>query len=201
MDLTETGRFIKERRKQKNLTQAQLAEKLYVSEKTISKWECGKGFPDTSIMLSLCKELEISANELLSAKTLSKDEYKQKAENNLVLLQAEKERSDKLLLTIEIVLGVLSVVFLFSAIFIAGFAKIPLWAKIVVAIIGCAISLTGLHFCMIIEAKAGYYECQHCHYKHIPSLKQMYWSQHYGRTRYIKCPKCEKRSWQKKVLK
>ena len=71
MDLKETGLCIKEQRKNKNLTQAELAEKLNVSEKTVSKWECGNGFPDTSIMLPLCEVLEISANELLSGKKLA----------------------------------------------------------------------------------------------------------------------------------
>ena len=74
MDLIVTGKFIKEQRKAKGLTQLQLAEKIGVSEKTISKWECGNGFPDTTLMLPLCSALGISANELLSGKILSTDE-------------------------------------------------------------------------------------------------------------------------------
>ena len=78
MDLSVTGKFISERRKEKGLTQVKLAEKLNVSEKTISKWECGKGFPDTTLILPLCEILENSANELLSAKLLPTDkEYRQ----------------------------------------------------------------------------------------------------------------------------
>ena len=81
MDLKQTGLFIREQRKAKKLTQVQLALKLNVSEKTISKWECGKGFPDTSLILPLCTELGISANELLSAKKLpTEKEYKETAE-------------------------------------------------------------------------------------------------------------------------
>ena len=79
MDLKRTGEFIKERRKAKNLTQADLAEKIYVSEKTISKWECGNGFPDTSLILPLCQALDINANELLSGKKLDEAEYKHEA--------------------------------------------------------------------------------------------------------------------------
>ena len=105
MDLQAVGKFIKECRKAKNLTQGQLADKLNVSEKTISKWECGNGFPDTTLMLPLCKALEISANELLSGKLLADDEYKQQAENNLVSLKLQQEQSHKFLLTIENVLG------------------------------------------------------------------------------------------------
>ena len=87
MDLAKTGKFIQERRRLKNLTQVQLAVKIGVSEKTISKWECGNGFPDTTLMIPLCKELEITANELLSGKLLpNENEYKEIAEKNLLIL-------------------------------------------------------------------------------------------------------------------
>ena len=66
MDLLKTGKFIADRRKQKKLTQAELANIIGISEKTVSKWECGNGFPDTSLMLPLCEALDISANGLLS---------------------------------------------------------------------------------------------------------------------------------------
>ena len=80
MDLKKTGEFIAEQRKLKGFTQAQLAQKISVSEKTISKWECGKGFPDASLILPLCDALEITANELLSSCKLSTDkEYREKA--------------------------------------------------------------------------------------------------------------------------
>ena len=174
MDLKLTGAFIKEERKAKNLTQAQLAEKLMVSEKTISKWECGNGFPDTTLMLPLCQELGISANELLSAKKLDEKEYKEAAESNLMLLRADKERSDKLSLSIEIVLGIISMIVLFSAILVAAFVELPVWARIVIAISGVCIGFVGLHFCTVIETKAGYYECDKCHHKYVPTLGQVY---------------------------
>ena len=73
MNLLNTGNLIQTKRKQINLTQLELSQKLNVSEKTISKWECGKGFPETSLILPLCKELNITANELLSGKLLPSD--------------------------------------------------------------------------------------------------------------------------------
>ena len=201
MDLKISGKFIKEMRKEKGLTQIELAEKLFVSEKTISKWECGNGFPDTSLMLPLCKELGITANELLSGKKLGKDDYKTKAEENLMLLQAEHQRSAKFLLTLEIVLGFFSAGLLLTLILISGFVDMAVWAKVLIIVTGFVLFFVGVHFCLLIEKDAGYYECKHCHHKHIPSLKQVYWSKHMGRTRYMKCPKCNKRSWQKKVIK
>lgn len=87
-----TGLFIKEMRKAKNLTQCELAEKLNISEKTVSKWETGNGLPEVSLMLPLCDLLGISVNELLSGEKLSTAEYVRKAEENMVSLMTDKTR-------------------------------------------------------------------------------------------------------------
>ncbi len=68
MDQIRIGKFIAESRKSRNLTQRQLADALSISDKTISKWECGKGLPEISIMLPLCEALDITVNDLLSVK-------------------------------------------------------------------------------------------------------------------------------------
>lgn len=201
MDLQIIGRFIKEQRKIKGMTQAELAEKICVSEKTISKWECGNGFPDTSLMLPLCKELGITANELLSGKKLTGDEYMRQAENNLVTLKTQQEQSHKLLLTIEYILGYMSSLTLIILVFVASYINMPTWLRIFLIVFGLIHTIFGIHFCIVIEKDAGFYECQHCHNKYIPTYKQVLFSMHYGRTRYMKCPKCHKKSWQKKVIK
>lgn len=136
MDLQIIGKFIKERRKEKKLTQVQLANKLNVSEKTISKWECGNGFPDTSLMLPLCKILEISANELLSGKILTSDEYKMQAENNLIQLKAREEHNHKFLLTVENVIGYMASITFLILIFVASFIDMSTWLRIVLIVIG-----------------------------------------------------------------
>ena len=201
MDLKTTGLFIKQQRKAKGLTQLELAEKLRVSEKTISKWECGNGFPDASLMLSLCNELDISANELLSGKKLSKEEYRKEAENNLLLLNARQEKTTRFLLALECVLGYMTSITFFILIFVASFVNMAAWLKIVLIVIGLIHFVFGIHFCLVIEKDAGFYECKNCHNKHIPSYSQILFSSHVGRTRYMKCPKCNKKSWQKKVIK
>lgn len=201
MDLQIIGKFIKERRKEKKLTQVQLANKLNVSEKTISKWECGNGFPDTSLMLPLCKILEISANELLSGKILTSDEYKMQAENNLIQLKAREEHNHKFLLTVENVIGYMASITFLILIFVASFIDMATWLRIVLIVIGFIEFVVAIHFCLCIEKDAGYYECAHCHNKYIPTYKQVLFSMHYGRTRHMKCPKCNKKSWQKKVTK
>ena len=201
MDLKIIGNFIKSQRKEKGLTQVELATKLSVSEKTISKWECGYGFPDTTLILPLCKELDITANELLSGKKLSSEEYQTEAEKNLLTLKKQQEQDHKFLLTLENVLGYLSSITFTILVFVASFANLSTWVRILLIVIGFIHIVVGIHFCLTIEKDAGYYECQHCHNKYIPTYKQILLSMHYGRTRYMKCPKCNKKTWQKKVLK
>ena len=201
MDLKIIGNFIKSQRKEKGLTQVELATKLSVSEKTISKWECGYGFPDTTLILPLCKELDITANELLSGKKLSSEEYQTEAEKNLITLKKQQEQDHKFLLTLEDVLGYVSSITFIILVFVASFANLSTWVRILLIVIGFIHIVVGIHFCLTIEKDAGYYECQHCHNKYIPTYKQILLSMHYGRTRYMKCPKCNKKTWQKKVLK
>ena len=200
MDLNKTGSFIAELRKQKKLTQVQLAQKLNVSEKTISKWECGKGFPDTSIMLPLCKELGVTANELLSGKVLKESDYKQKAEENIIELTRQKILKDRFLLSIEWVVGYFSVFILLVSDVLASYLDIADGWRIVIILAGLIHCLIGIGFAIKIEKDAGYYECAHCKHKHVPTYKQVIWAMHFGRTRYMTCPHCHKKSWQKKVV-
>lgn len=97
------GKFIADCRKEKNLTQMQLAEKLNITNRAVSKWETGKSCPDVSIMLELCDILGITVNELLSGERITMENYKKKAEENLMELQAKKDRAQKSLLRIELI--------------------------------------------------------------------------------------------------
>ena len=201
MNIEEIGKFIQERRKIKNLTQVQLAKKINVSEKTVSKWECGYGLPDTSVMLALCNELDITANELLSGKKLSSEEYRSSAEENLVNLKKQQELSNKFLFNLEIVLGCISTFVLLSFVFIASFCNINTTLKIVLIILGVITSFLGFGFCLKIESDIGVYVCSKCNHKYIPKFKNVFWAMHIGRIRYLKCPNCNKRSWSKKSIK
>ena len=95
MDQIKIGRFIADERKRKGYTQKQLSEKLEISDKTISKWERGNGFPEVSLLLPLCNELEITVNELLSGERVSEEDYLKKAEENMVDLVREAQESKK----------------------------------------------------------------------------------------------------------
>ena len=201
MDQIKIGKFIAECRKKNNLTQMQLAEKLNITDRAISKWENGKAMPDSSIMLELCNELKISVNELLSGEVLEMNNYNEKAEQNLLEMKKLKEESDKRLLTMEIVIGVLSCLILFVLIFVASLVEMADWLRILLITIGFISFIIAMFFALKIEQTAGYYECEKCHHKYIPTYSSVLWAMHIGRTRYMKCPKCNQRSWQKKVIK
>ncbi len=200
MDQVKIGRFIAECRKNKKLTQVQLAEKLNITDRAISKWETGKGMPDSSIMLDLCNELNISVNELLSGEVIKMEDYNLKAEENLLELKKQKEESDKRLLSIEIVIGVLISIIFFALVFIASLVEMKEWLRITLILTGFIPFIIMIPFAIRIEQTAGYYECQKCHYKYVPSYNSVLFAMHKGRTRYMKCPKCGEKSWNKKIL-
>ena len=110
MDQIKIGKFIAERRKSKNLTQFQLAEKLNITDRAISKWENGRSMPDSSIMLDLCNELEISVNELLSGEMIDMKDYDKKAEENLYNLNKSNEHKKKLLIRCGIIMILLIII-------------------------------------------------------------------------------------------
>lgn len=201
MDLMKTGRFIAECRKNKNLTQMQLAEKLGITDRAVSKWENGKSLPDSSIMLDLCGLLDITVNDLLSGEVVLVDNYNKEMENNLLEIIKQKEESDKRLLTFEWVIAILSLIVLFVPIFIASLLTMEEWQRILLIFTGFIPCFVGLVFALKIEQIAGYYECKNCGHKYVPTFKAVNLAPHMGRTRYMKCPECGKKTWQKKVLK
>lgn len=95
MNQTEIGKFIAKCRKEKKLTQAQLAEKLNITDRAVSKWETGKSMPDSSIMLELCEILGITVNELLSGEEIDMESYEKKADENLISLKRKDENNVK----------------------------------------------------------------------------------------------------------
>ena len=200
MDQVKIGKFIAKCRKNNNLTQMQLAEKLNITDRAISKWENGKAMPDSGIMLDLCNELKISVNELLSGELIKMDNYNEKLELNLIDMVKQKEQSDKRLLAMEILIGVLISIVFFALIFIAAFVEMKDWLRITLIITGFIPFIIMVPFAIRIEQIAGYYECQKCHNKYIPKYSSVFWAMHMGRTRYLKCPKCGEKSWSKKVL-
>ena len=201
IDMIKIGKFISACRKEKGLTQAQLAEKFGITDRAVSKWETGKSIPDASIMLELCAELGISVNELLSGEKLDMTNYNQQAEKNLLDLKEKEEKASRNMLTMEVVIGFISttafLALLLFGVFAPGLSQV--W-RIVPGAVGFVIFAVSMHICMKIEQTAGYYQCPHCKHTFVPTLKQTYLAQHIGRTRKMRCPHCHEKGWCKKVL-
>ena len=124
MDQTKIGKFIAECRKKKKLTQMELAEILNITDRAVSKWENGRAMPDSSIMLELCNLLGITVNELFSGEVIEMKEYEKQAEENLLKLKKEKEEADKILLNLEIWVGLVSVLLFLTMIIIASYCDV-----------------------------------------------------------------------------
>lgn len=194
-----TGQFIKECRKEKGLTQEQLAEKLSVSPKTVSKWECGNGLPDVSLMLPLCNELGITVNELLSGCKIASENYREKAEENLIsALKERKENKKKIIL--EVIIACISVL---SGTLLCGLTVIldmPLNLRIILICVGLTVLVTGVVVCCVMDRDTGYFECPKCKNLFVPSLGAYIVGPHTLLRRQLKCPHCGKISFCKKKL-
>ena len=200
MNQVKIGKFIASKRKEQGLTQLQLAEKLCITDRAVSKWETGKSLPDTSLMPELCKLLKITINDLLCGEVVSVENYNEKAEKALLEMVKKEEMQNKKLMMYENVIGFGSTVSFLIQVLVAVFFVKNTTAQILLFILAFAFLIIGVSFALKIEAETGYYECQKCHNKYIPKYSSVYFAMHLGTTRYMKCPKCGKRSWQKKVM-
>lgn len=205
MDQIKIGKFIASCRKEQGITQAVLAEKLGISDRAVSKWETGKSMPDSGIMLELCELLKINVNELLSGEHITMEDYNAKSEEVILGLKSENEKYAKRLLRSEayiVVVGVvasLAMIIAGTIIALKNGENDPL--AIVLIVSGCVIVVAAALIGLGIEVKTGYYECAECGHIYKPSsLLKTAFAIHMNTTRYMKCPKCGKRCWQKKVL-
>ena len=200
MDLGKIGKFIASQRKKVNLTQAELASKLNITDRAVSKWETGRSMPDSSIMLELCRVLNISVNDLLSGEVVSVENYNKETEKNLIEAIRAKEEADKKLLMLECVIGVFSVLILLVPIILGATLDLKDYQRVLFVISGVIPAFVGFYFAIRIEQTAGYYECKKCGHRYVPSFKAVFFSPHMGRTRKMRCPNCGQKSWQKKVV-
>ena len=200
MDLRKIGKFIAEKRQEKGFTQESLAEELDVSNRSISKWERGVCLPDAENMAKLCKILDINYNELLSGEELRRENYERRAEENLAEFAKIETAQNKKLFLYESVIGYMSTATFLILIFTASFAEISTMARVILFVLGFVLLLVGVSFCLKIETETGKYKCKHCGHLYVPKYSAVYFAMHLGRTRYLTCPKCHKKSWQKKVI-
>ena len=201
MDQIKIGKFIAECRKKNNLTQMQLAEKLNITDRAISKWENGKTMPDSSIMLDLCNELKISVNELLSGEMINMESKNEKQEQVLLDMAKQIEQKNKIIWTSMWVIMAVSIIALTIGLFTVAF-MMPEGVEQLITILGiCVVFLLPCFYALKLEVSVGAYKCKNCGYEIVPTYSEALWAMHSGTTRYLKCPKCNKRTWCKKIIK
>ena len=199
MEQEKIGKFILKLRKEKALTQQQLASKLGITDRAISKWENGINLPDASLMLELSKIFDISVNELLSGEKFDKNIYINKAEDNLIKLNKKIENLNRSKIILAIIFDIISFIALLGLL-IQIISDDGLKNLFYIIFFGL-ISLISIFTYSDILLKTGYYKCRKCGYTYMPNESFFSFKCGIFLNRYLKCPKCNKRSLHKKVIK
>ena len=199
MDQGKTGKFIAGERKRKGLTQKQLAETLSISDKTISKWERGGGFPEVSLLLPLCRELDITVNELLAGERVSPEDYQKKAEENMMNLVKEAQESRKKIILSALV-AALAILAALPLIVVAGALEMETWMRCLLIGIGLLVVILGIIIACILDRDAGAFECPQCHERFVPEMKAYVMGPHTITKRKLRCPKCGATKYCRHVL-
>lgn len=201
MDQIKIGKFIAECRKKQNLTQSQLAENLGITDRAISKWENGRAMPDSSLMLDLCSILSISVNELLSGEVIGMENNDKKNEQLLLDMAKDVESKNKIIWTSMWIIMWVSMIALLAGLFLTAFLIPEGPWQLVAILVLCVVFLIPCFYALKLEVSVGAYKCKNCGYEIVPTYKQALNAMHRGTTRYLKCPKCNKRTWCKKIIK
>lgn len=199
MDQIKIGRFIADERKRKGYTQKQLSEKLEISDKTISKWERGNGFPEVSLLLPLCNELEITVNELLSGERVSEEDYRMKAEENMVNLVREAQESKRKII-ISAIIAFFSLLASMPLFIIAQAGMVNTEIQAILIAIGVIVLFGGIIIACVIDNEAGAFECPDCKTRFVPDMKAYIMGPHTVTKRKLVCPHCGAHKYCKKVL-
>ena len=200
MDLIKIGKFISSCRKEKNITQEMLAEKLYITDRAVSKWERGLSLPDADKMLDLCTILGINVNELLSGEKIDMKNNEKKTEELLLELARQEEIKNKKMMMDMWVIVITATIFYISIVLLSAFT---LGEGVIFGIIVCIstiLLLATIFYGFKLEVDAGYYECKKCHNRFTVKYFNALVAPHVHTIRYLKCPKCNRRSWAKKVM-
>ncbi len=200
MDQIKIGKFISEKRKAKGITQSELAEKLFITDRAISKWENGVCLPDASNIIELCKILDITVNDLFSGEVVDMKDYNKVSDDLLLEMKKREEQHNKKLITSMWILLITLFIFYISIVVLAynTLEEGPLLGTIICA--STTITVIIAFYALKLEVDAGYYECKKCHHRFVPTYFEALISMHLSTTRYLKCPECHKRSWAKKVM-
>ena len=200
MDQIRIGKFISDKRKEKGITQSELAEKLYITDRAISKWENGVCLPDASNIIELCKILDITVNDLFSGEVVDMKDYNKVSDELLLEMKKREEQCNKKLITSMWILLISLFIFYIGIVVLAcnTLEEGPLLGTVICS--STTIAVIVAFYALKLEVQAGYYECKKCHHRFVPTYFEALMSMHLSTTRYLKCPECHKRSWAKKVM-
>ena len=201
MDQIKIGKFISEKRKEKGITQSELAEKLNITDRAISKWENGVCMPDVGTIPELCEILNITINDLFSGEVVNMKNNEKKLEENLMEMARQKEEADKRLLNLEWIIGILACAVLFGGLLVASYVEMKTYLRVIIIAGSVIIFLIAMFYALKIEQVAGYYECKNCGHKYVPEYWTVFFAPHMGRSRYMRCPQCNTKCYHKKVIK
>lgn len=187
-------------RKEQGMTQRQVADELSISDKTVSKWETGKGLPEVSLMMPLCEILKINVNELLFGEKLSNDNYREKAEENMMNLVREKEESKKRII-MSFVVAIMCASVLFVCVLLVGYVEdLNMITKGLLIGFGVIIFIVGVSVAIVLDRESGTFECSKCGHQFTPDMKAYVFGPHTLTKRYLKCPECGKSGYCKHKL-
>ena len=201
MDQIKIGKFISEKRKELGITQSELAEKLNITDRAISKWENGVCMPDVGTIPELCEILNITINDLFSGEVVNMKNNEKKLEENLMDLARQKEEADKRLLNLEWIIGILACIVLLGGLLVTSYVEMETYLRVIIIVGSVIIFLIAMFYALKIEQVAGYYECKNCGHKYVPEYWTVFFAPHMGRSRYMRCPKCNTKCYHKKVIK
>ena len=199
MDQEKIGQFIANLRREMALTQRELAEKLCVSDKAISKWECGKGLPEVSLMLPLCRVLGITVNELLSGERLENESYQARAEENMTALLRERTENKRKLL-LEFIVILITMLSSVTIILLSGLLALGTPLRILLIVIALVVMVGGIAVAAVLEMTSGYFECPRCGTYFLPTKTAYVMGMHTVTRRHLRCPHCGKKSWCRRRL-
>lgn len=201
MDQIKIGKFIAERRKQNNLTQIQLADKLGITDRAVSKWENGKTMPDSSLMLELCDNLGITVNDLLNGEVVSAEDYNKKLEEQLMEIVMQKEHADKKLSSLVKCIYIADLIFYIGGYLLMLTVNVSIGWVIAFGAFILILSTFLTFTAFTLDYYTGYYQCKKCGHIYIPPFKSVFnsftWN---GRSFYFRCQHCRQRAWHKKVI-
>lgn len=199
MDQIMIGKFIAQERKRKGYTQRQLSEKLGISDKTVSKWERGNGFPEVSLLIPLCDELDITVNELLSGKRVPEEDYREKAEENMMNLVRETQENRKKII-LSAMVAMLAIIAGTPLFVISGAIQMEEWVRVILIITGIVVIAMGIVIACILDRDAGAFECPECKTRFVPGMSEYIMGAHTITKRKLICPECGAHKYCKKVL-